>query len=288
MSRKRDVQKFYQPDLFQTQSYDTPYGKMHIDFLAHPFFTLQINKPDMSTVEYQSNDGKIDMKLQPSGKGRATINDCDFVIFMQAKLVQMKKEGDLDSPNPVLEIDTAEFLEFSDRSDGAKSYEGIESMLDRLGGSKMRFSAYDAREDISDISNYTFIDPEWSAVSRGRTGSLLSFRVKCRDWFVRPIMESDRYLTIYDEYWDEKRPLIKRINQVLRKHAHRNPWKVGWETFHKLVGTPQSLTVFRSRFRKELKDGGGVMVFMDTYSMTEVDDRKFLQVNKNRQIEGDK
>ena len=284
MSRKRDVQKFYQPDLFQTQAYETPYGKMHIDFLAHPFFTLQTKKPDMSVVNYQSNDGKIEMELQPSGKGRATINDCDFVIFMQAKLVQMKKEGDLDSPNPVLEVDTAEFLEFSGRSDGTKGYEGIEDMLDRLGGSKMRFSAYDAREDISDINNYTFIDPEWSAVSRGRTGSLLSFRVKCREWFVRPIMASDRYLTIYDEYWHEKRPLIKRINQVLRKHAHKNPWKVGRETFHKLVGTPQTLAVFRSRFRKELKDGGGFKLFMETYSMTEDKDGKFLLVTKNRQV----
>jgi plasmid replication initiation protein len=248
---------------FQASEFSIASGKMTLGYLEHPFFSLKTNAVDMSVLEYTANNGKMNIKISPSASGRMNIKDADFVIFLQAKLVQMKKEGVLTTTTPVITIDTYEFLSFCNRSLGGKSYSNMKNMLDRVSGTSIEITT-SIDDDFLDIKNTTMIDPEWEAVveKKGQKG-LLKFKVKCRSWFVEPILESEGYLTIDKAYFDIDKSTERRLWQIARKHAHTSKFTISWAKFYNKVGVSATLSEFRSRLRAVMKKNDGLYVVQE-------------------------
>ena len=252
-------------------------GKMQLAMLEHPFFSIGSRAKDMSIYKYESNDGQLDLMIKPSGAGRATIRDSDFIVYLMAKLVMMKELGQLDSDTPLITVEASEFLQFANRGDSGQSYKNLREMLDRLGGTTYTLTTKRENGRIQNIENTTWIDHEWKAVRELKNKELITFNVRPRAWWVKTIRESNDYLTVPKEFFSIPHDLHRRYWQIGRMHANKNkPFLISWEKFYNKVGSATDFVVFRSRLRKTIKDKGSVTVL--GYVITETEDKRNLQI----------
>lgn len=272
-------------DFFYASTFTISTGKLHLDMLEHPFFSLQSRGKDMSTFEYTSNDGSFSLKIVPSVKGRATMSDADLVAFIQAKLVKMKEDGELVTDEPVLAIEVTEFLEFTNRTKGGENYKSFKDMLVRLSGTFVEITRVDETGARLEEQRASVIKGEFTTVRSKDGDKPLSFIVQVNKWFVKPILESNRYLTIPREYFRLKKDTHKRYWHIARMHAG-GYFEISWEKFkNKVVGeTNGTLTKFRSKIRKEMKDNGGVITVLD-YVLKESEDKRKVIISKASVIE---
>jgi len=277
-----DDEQYPQFSMIMVKDFQINSGKMGLNYLEHPFFSLKSKGKDMTKFVYVSNDGKTKIEIRPdSGYGRFTIRDADFVAFIQAKLVKMVKNNELHTNTPTLVVETIEFLEFCNRSKGGQSFYNIADMLRRLGGTIIE-STRDLDDSKEKKESTTIIDPEWQAVSEkvsdiNGKSQIIAFQIKCREWFVKPIRESNDYLTIPREYFRIKNDLHRRLWQIARMHCGYpgKEFSITWEKLYNKVGTRQSLTTFRSKLRKEIKDKGGKLDILK-YAITQSKDKRIV------------
>ncbi len=253
-------------------------GKMGLLSLEHPFFALA-NK-DMSVYKYESNDGTFGLEISPGIEGRATIKDCDFIIYLIAKLVAMKKAGELNTDTPVIHVEASEFLNFAKRGDGGKNYKDLRAMLKRLGNTNYTITTKSKNGDKEETRNRTWIDPEWNSVREKQTKhrELITFEVRPREWWVRTIRETNQYLTVPQDFFTIRQALDRRYWQIARMHASSSkPFLISWEKFYNKIGSETPFDQFRSRLRRKMKLTGSVQVL--DYFITEVDGR-MLQITE--------
>lgn len=251
-------------------------GKLSLDMLEHPMFSLQSRGRDMNTFRYESNDGMTTLEIRPSAKGRATMRDSDFIRFMMAKLVAMKDEGLLESDNVYIDVETSDFLDWACRGDGGRSYEAVRDMLDRLAGTFLTIENQRVADNKADIVNTSFIDNEWKATRETKNNLLLAFQVKPKPWLVRQIRESNRYLTISRLFFRIKLDLDRKFYDMARKHV-TGTFKISWELWHNKSGSYQKFPQFRSRIRKRMKEGGGSFNVLE-YEFSESEDKRHLVI----------
>jgi hypothetical protein len=267
-----------QLDLFSANQFRVASGRMQLLLLEHPFFSLQSRSRDMSAYSYTSNDGLLTLKVEPSTKGRATMRDSDFLCYLQAKLVAMKQEGRLNTDNPKILVEAAEFLQFAHRGDSGASYKNLRDMLDRLGGTKLSIYTRDKAGRIEMEEHTTWIDPEWRGVREMDNNVLLTFEVKPREWLVQRVREADHYLSIPRRFFNIRSDTHRRYWQIGRMHAKcAKPFLISWEKFFNKVGSNQPFAKFRSKLRKEIRDNGGTLRILE-YTVAECDDRRRIAI----------
>ena len=279
-----EADKYPTVDMFHASLFRIYAGKLQLDMLEHPFFSLQSRGRDMSTLKYTSNDGLVSIEISPSRYGRATMKDSDFIAYLQAKLVKMREDGVLKDSRPVeMVVEVSEFLEFANRDKSGPNYKNFETMLYRVEGTRIKISytQVGSNGENNENDSTAIISNEWKMISSKKENMPLSFKIKINEWFVKPIVEGSRFLTIPRDYFLIKRDLHKRFYQISRKHAN-GFFEISWTKFYNKIGTPEAFSKFRSKVRKEFKDNNGVLKIM-SFEMSESECGKKVIIKSRKQ-----
>jgi len=210
------------------------------------------------------------------------MRDSDFVAYLQAKLVKMKEEGRLNKLGPVnMVVEVTEFLEFANRDKGGANYANFKNMIIRLSGTRIEIE-YPSKNNKPE-SVKTILGSEWDGFRSKEDDMPLCFKITVNEWFVRPIIEDNRFLTMPREYFLIKKDLHKRFFQIARKHVG-GVFEISWEKFYNKVGTKDSLSKFRSKVRKEFKDGDGFLEIIN-FKFSESECKKKVIIRMIKRLE---
>ena len=210
--------------------------------MEHPFYSLS-KKPDRQPRRYEYKDKWIE--FHPSIKGLPTIYDKDLIIYAISSLVAAFDEG--QEPPKEVEIDPYAFFIFTQRGTGGRDYDALVDSLDRLNGTRFRTNINFDGKRIDEWQG--LIDKAW-LVTNDKTGKPEKLRIKLSD-MVLDTIRTRNVLTLNRDYFRLKKPIERRIYELVRKHLGSNKmeWSVFVNTLHEKSGSQSSLKEFRRAIR---------------------------------------
>ena len=206
--------------------------------MEHPFYSLS-KKPETQIRRYEHNGNWL--QITPSVKGLATIYDKDILIYCVSQLVEKLKQG--EAVGPRLWINSYNLLVFTNRGTAGKDYNALCEAIDRLAGT--RISTNIRTGDEEQMDNFGLIDAASIRRKHGLDGRLLWVEIKLSEWVFNAI-KSQEVLTLHRDYFRLRKPLERRIYELVRKHCGRQPsWTISLELLLKKTGSQSPSKRFR-------------------------------------------
>lgn len=231
------VERYEKGDFFIAEGSDLPYIRDDMASMANPLFALKTG--DTRTIRYEHNDIKTEISANAE-YGRATIFDKDVWIFAISKLMQAKFEG--KEINNVIEFSAVEFFKATNRGLGGKQFEMFRDALNRLSGTRI-FTELETGGQRS-ASGFGLLDG-WEVIEENNNKLPLRVMIELPYWLYRSIAK-DEVLSISKEYFRLRKPIDRRIYEIVRKHCGRkSSWKVSLDLLHKKTGITDVLRNFR-------------------------------------------
>ncbi len=225
-----------QKELFLCDLGDVPL-KDDTASMEHPIFALS-TKPDTTERYYEHNGNS--MTVTPSSVGLATIFDKDILIFAISQIMDAKNRGQPYTQE--VSFNAKDFLRFSNRVTNGRGYKGLNDALKRLAGTRLETNILTNGEQ--QVEGFGLID-KYRIRKELRDGTITDWGVKLSDWLFNAI-EADEVLTLHPEYFRLRKPLERRIYEVVRKHCGiQKQWKVRIELLLKKTGSQTPLWKFR-------------------------------------------
>ena len=235
-----------------------------VPHLEHPFFGLS-KKPEMDTRRYEDGKGRY-LQVDPGPDGLPTIFDQDFLIYATSALLAERRRP---ATNPhhtghrrvsaagVVAFSVADFAEFSGRQQpGRKSggalYRQIEQGLRRISGTRLETNL--AAAGCRRFDFFGMIDRA-SIIRREKLrpdddGVMLGCQIRLSEWMMAAV-NSNQILTLDRDYFRLRRPLDRRLYQIVRKHCGKQEsWDIGLPKLHAKSGTRVTVKEFRYRIRE--------------------------------------
>jgi len=184
------------------------------------------------------------IETTPSGKGAATVDDGDLLVYLQSKIMEGAARR-IGAGYEVL-FSGAEFLAATGGSaGGGAAYEQIERRLDRLQGTQIKTCAragkYTCRQ------SFTLIGPWKSVTPRGRNAH---FAVTLALWTAEALAHGEVLSLGAPGAYFRLRPLKKRLFLLLRKHiGAKKRWHITLSSLYEKVGVDCT----RKKFVEQLK-----------------------------------
>jgi len=172
--------------------------------------------------------------LIPSVLGLPTVFDKDVLIYCISKLVDMKNEG--REIGPCIRLTTHDLLVQTNRPTNNLGYERLAPALDRLKGVTVKTNIKTG--DSITTRGFGLI----SEYEYNRKGSIFADRLRYLEialspWLFRAI-EACEVLPISRSYFRLRRPLDRRIYEIVRKHCGQQAqWRVSLEVLQKKSGS---------------------------------------------------
>lgn len=230
-----------QGDLFLFDVAGAPIKDL-VDMLEHPFYSLS-KRPEMSPRLYRH--GPVQVELIPSRKGLPTIYDKDLLIYAVSKVAAGMRRG--LSVGPVVEMPSAEILQFTNRGTSGREYRALEDALERLAGTLVK-TTIRAPKGGRDVAMFHLVENA-TLGRRGRLG-VTGCTIRLPAWVLDAI-EANAILTLHPDYFRLKRPLEKRLYELGRKHCGNQPrWTVGIDTLHRKAGAQGAVRNFRGAVKR--------------------------------------
>lgn len=215
--------------------------------MEHPIFSLS-TRPDKRILSYAHNGTTIE--VTPSVKGRATIHDKDILIYCISQLMAALNAG--RDISRTLHLKAHDLLVATNRDTSGDSYSRLREAFERLAGTRITTNMSTGGEETT--SGFGLIE-SWEIVRKSRGGRMVSVTVTLSDWLYRAVL-SKSVLTLSRDYFRLRKPLERRIYELVRKHCGRQPaWTVSVATLHKKSGSASPLRVFRAALRKMIVEG---------------------------------
>lgn len=234
--------RYPQTELFICDVGDVPI-KDDMASMEHPIFALS-TRPSTKSVTF--SNGEHETKIVPDADlGFPTIMDKDLLIFAISKLMDAKKRGEPISR--VVRFDAYDFLVFSNRGCGGRSYKLLRDSMSRLVGAKIETNV-----KVGGKRNWTafHLVDRADTVHDDETGRLLSWEVVLSDWIYRAV-ESNDVLTLSPEYFRLRKPIERRIYEIARKHCGQQDfWKIGLEKLQVKCGSKSAKKHFKAAMVK--------------------------------------
>jgi len=241
--------------------------------MEHPFYSLS-KKPETTVKRYKN--GKNWLEITPSIKGLATIYDKDILIYCISQIMAKLKQGEQVSPR--VRINSRELLIFTNRGTSGREYQSLLDALDRPEGTRIRTNIVSGDEE--QIDGFSLIDASSIRRKHGLDGRLLWCEVKLSDWVFNAI-RNEEVLTLHRDYFRLRKPLERRVYEIVRKHCGRQKaWRI---TLHKLLlktGSQSPEKRFRQMIRQLVEhdhlpdyhvsfdDAGDMVIFTNRGSMS--------------------
>jgi len=216
--------------------------------MEHPLFSLKAG--DKRVRVYERNGCKV--VVEPSSRyGLATMHDKDLWIYCVSLLVAAKNRG--EEIGRTVRFRMADFMRATNRRMDGDSYRRAAEMLRRLKGTVIETSIKTA--EISERRGFGLID-SWSVVEKSPDNErMVAIEVTLSDWLFRSI-DSMQVLTLSRDYFRLRRPLDRRIYELVRKHCgQQEVWKVSMTVLHEKSGSSAVLRNFRIEVRLLAESG---------------------------------
>ena len=235
-----------------------------VPHLEHPFFGLS-KKPEMGTRRYEDGKGQY-LQVDPGPDGLPTIFDQDFVIYATSVLLAERRRLATNphhtghrrvSAEGMVAFSVADFAEFAGRQrpgrkSGGALYRQIEQGLRRISGARLETNL--AAGGYRRLDFFGMIDRA-SIIRREKLrpdddGIMLGCQIRLSEWMMAAV-NSNQILTLDRDYFRLRRPLDRRLYQIVRKHCGRQEsWDIGLPKLHAKSGTRVSVKEFRYRIRE--------------------------------------
>ncbi|WP_299356662.1 replication initiator protein A [uncultured Shimia sp.] len=231
-------------DLFVCDVFDAS-PKDDLGSMEHPIFSLS-TRPDRRILSYEHNGNTVE--VTPSVRGRATIHDKDILIYCISQLMAALNAG--REISRTLQLRAHDLLVATNRDTSGDSYARLREAFERLAGTRITTNIPTAETETT--SGFGLIE-SWKIVRRSQGGRMVSVTVTLSEWLFRAVV-SKSVLTLSRDYFRLRKPLERRIYELVRKHCGRQPeWRVSVATLHKKSGSAAPLRVFRAALRKMIQ-----------------------------------
>lgn len=225
-----------QGDLFLFDVVSAPIKDL-MDTLEHPFYSLS-KRPEMAARVYRH--GQVKIEMIPSRKGLPTIYDKDLLIYAVSKVAAAMRRG--QDVGPVVEMPSAEILQFTNRGTSGREYRALEDALERLAGTLIK-TTLRAHGGGKDVAMFHLV--EIATIGRRSGLGVTGCTIRLPSWVFEAI-EANAILTLHPDYFRLRRPLEKRLYEIGRKHCGRQSrWTVGLDTLHNKAGARGAIRNFR-------------------------------------------
>ena len=232
-------------DFFVCDIFDAA-PKDDLGTMEHPIFSLS-TRPDRRQLSYEHNGTTVD--VTPSVKGRATIHDKDILIYCISQLMSALNAGRAISRT--LHLTAHDLLVATNRDTSGDSYTRLREAFERLAGTRITTNM--TTDGLESTKGFGLIE-SWEIVRKSRGGRMISVTVTLSEWLFRAV-QSKAVLTLDRAYFRLRKPLERRIYELVRKHCGRQPdWRVSVATLHKKSGSASPLRVFRAALRRMIND----------------------------------
>ena len=233
-------------DFFVCDIFDAS-PKDDLGTMEHPIFSLS-TRPDRRILQYTHNGTRVD--VVPSVKGRATIHDKDVLIYCISQLMAALNAG--REISRTVHLRAHDLLVATNRDTGGDSYARLREAFERLAGTRITTNVETGGTHTTTV--FGLID-RWQIKRRSSGGRMVSVAVTLSDWLYRAVL-SKSVLTLSRDYFRLRKPLERRIYELVRKHCGRQPdWRVSVAVLHKKSGSTAPLRVFRAALRRIIADG---------------------------------
>ncbi|ACT60840.1 replication initiator protein A [Hirschia baltica] len=217
--------------------------------LEYPFYSLT-KKPDRNPRRFE-HDGRW-IEFRPSIKGLPTIYDKDLLIYAISHIMREKQRSG-KTPKTIV-IDPYHFLSYTNRPTGGRDYEALVDSIERLEGTRYR----------TNVKTGGFEHDEWFGLfervkmktRRTPKGGLRPERleVTISDWTMEAI-RADEVLTLHRDYWRLRRPIERRVYEIIRKHCgQQDGWSIGVDKLHRKSGSQATRREFRRKLHEVVND----------------------------------
>ena len=230
--------------------------KNDLGTMEHPIFCLS-TRPDRRILSYTHNDTFVE--VTPSVKGRATIHDKDILIYCVSQLMAAVNAGKPISR--VLHLKAHDLLMATHRDTSGDAYARLREAFERLSGTRITTNI--TTGGVETTSGFGLIEA-WEIVRRARAGRMINLTVTLSEWLFRAVLDKS-VLTLNRDYFRLRKPLERRVYELVRKHCGRQAeWVVSVSVLHKKAGSAAPLRVFRAAVRRMIQDGN-----LPDYQMSE-------------------
>jgi plasmid replication initiation protein len=243
---KKKVSPHKQLSLFVVDAFDVAI-KDDMASMEHPFYSLSKN-PTREVKVYEHNGVRIE--FNPSPKGFPTIYDKDLIIYAISHLISKLEEHE-EIPHDI-EFNPYDFLKFTNRGTGGKSYDSLVDSIDRLQGSYFRTN-FRMNGEIKD--SWRGIVDEADIETDERTKKPKKLRIKLSQTVIDTIKRK-AVLTLNKDYFKLKKPIERRLYELARKHCgtQQTKWMPYLDTLHAKSGSRAALREFRRSVKTIAKE----------------------------------
>ena len=214
--------------------------------MEHPVFSLA-TRPDLRILSYAHNG--VDITVTPSVRGLATIHDKDILIYCISQLMAALNAGRTISRN--LTLRAHDLLVATNRETSGDAYRRLREAFERLAGTRIttNLAIVGQGGDGVEVTRGFGLIEGWEIARKTRGGRMISVSVTLSDWLFRAVMSS-AVLTLSRDYFRLRKPLERRIYELVRKHCGRQDnWRISVDTLLKKSGSASPRRVFRAMLR---------------------------------------
>ncbi|SEP09179.1 Replication initiator protein A [Salinihabitans flavidus] len=242
--------------------------------MEHPVFSLA-TRPDRRILRYERG-GKT-VEVIPSVKGRATIHDKDILIYCVSQLMAAMNAGQEISRK--LQIKAYDLLVATNRDTSGDAYARLREAFERLAGTRITTNLETG--GLQTTSGFGLIE-SWEIVRRSRGGRMISVSVTLSEWLFRAVV-SKSVLTLSRDYFRLRKPLERRLYELVRKHCGRQRhWRASVTTLHAKSGSTAPLRVFRAALRRMIAEAS-----LPDYHLEEVPGDIIAFSRRDQVVDGD-
>ena len=245
-----------------------------VPHLENPFFGLskQPSRRNNALRRWENGRGEY-LELQGDPRyGLPTVFDQDFVIYAASVIVAERRKLERlpaskgqarydgtprkDAENGVIRFSAADFAEFTHRAvrgaaNGAR-YQQIEDGLNRITrvniSTNIEAAGYEATRVFGMVDESTIVRRRDLTLPR-HDGALLGCEIVLSRWMMAAI-DGNHVLPLHRDYFRVRRPLDRRIYQIVRKHCgDQASWEIGLPKLYAKSGSVNRLIQFRHQVK---------------------------------------
>lgn len=229
--------KHMQPDFFVADILDAM-PKDDLASMEHPIFALKAGNTEAK--KYERNG--VTVEIKPNIDGQATIHDKDIWIYCISQLVEAINRGREDIGRTV-RFTAYDFLVTTNRNTSGRAYIDMARALARLSGTRIETNIETAGK--RERQGFGLID-SWRIIEKDdKTERMVAIEVTLPDWLYRSVREM-HVLTLSPDYFRLRKPLDRRIYELVRKHCGKQPkWEIDLKNLYEKSGSTAPLRNFR-------------------------------------------
>ena len=234
-----------QEDFFVCDIFDA-IPKADMASMEHPIFTLS-TKPDLKPRRYERNG--LWAEITPSVKGLATVHDRDVLIYCISQVIAALNKG--QNVQRTLRFKAYDMLVSTNRGTDGRGYEQLKAAFERLRGTTI--STNITTGGVEQLDVFGLIDRA-KILKETRDGRMIEVEVTLSDWVFNAIEHND-VLTINKQYFQLRKPLERRLYEIIRKQCGRKmETRINLDTLREKTGSASTPPEFKRLISNIIQD----------------------------------